>query len=52
MAYQKEEGEKPTETEDEKILREARDYLKSCIDEESGERSKMRDDLRFAALDQ
>src|SRR3990167_10936823 len=52
MAYQKEEGEKPSKTEDEKILEDARKYLKSCIDEESGERSKMKDDLRFCALDQ
>ena len=52
MAYQEKEGAKPSETEDEKILREAREYLKACIDEESGERSKMKDDLRFASLDQ
>ena len=51
-AYEKEEGEKPTKEEDEKILKEARDYLKLCIDEEEPERALMMDDLRFATLDQ
>ena len=37
---------------DEDILRYAREGLKACIDEESIERAKMRDDLRFATLDQ
>jgi hypothetical protein len=54
MAYAKKEGDKPVkdEAEDERILREAREYLKECIDEEEDERIKMQDDLRFCTLDQ
>ena len=33
-------------------LEETRRYLKECVEAESIERSKMKDDLRFAALDQ
>lgn len=50
--YEKEESEKPTKTDDEKILEEARKHLNECIDEESSERAKMKDDLRFCTLDQ
>ena len=49
MAYQEKEGEKPKS---DKILQEARDYLKECVDEEDSERQKMLDDLRFCTLDQ
>ena len=45
----KEYGEKET---DEKILEDARKYLKECVDEESTERAMMMDDLRFCTLDQ
>ena len=45
-------GEKSSETEDERILRESREGLQSCIEAESDEREKMLDDLRFATLDQ
>ena len=37
---------------DEDILKEARENIKLCIDEESQERAKMQDDLRFCTLDQ
>ena len=37
---------------DKDILESARRYLKDCIDEESLERDKMKDDIRFCTLDQ
>lgn len=37
---------------DKDILDKAREDLKSCVDEESIERNKMEDDLRFCTLDQ
>jgi hypothetical protein len=49
---QKKEEQKKNLTGDEKIIADARDCLKSCIDAEEDERKKMADDLRFAALDQ
>ena len=54
MAYgeEQEAGTPAPKDEDQKILRSARLRLKDCIDNESEERSKMKDDLRFAALDQ
>lgn len=54
MAYteEKEAGEPAKKDDDEEILKDARDYLKECIDEESPERAKMQDDLRFCTLDQ
>jgi hypothetical protein len=51
MAYEK--AKKPAKEEtDDDILQYARDGLKACVDEEETERTKMRDDLRFATLDQ
>ena len=50
MAY--EEEEKSEKSEDQKILDDAREYLKRCIDDEGPERAKMLDDLRFCTLDQ
>ena len=38
-------------TTNEKLLTEARKYLKECIDDESSERAKMLDDLKFSTLD-
>jgi hypothetical protein len=48
----KKEEQKKNLTAEEKILADAREGLKSCIDAEEDERKKMADDLRFAALDQ
>lgn len=47
-------GAKPAEKakRNERILRDSLDALKICIDDESIEREKMRDDLRFCTLDQ
>lgn len=46
-------GNVPTpDDSDEKILETARQRLKDCIDDESIERKKMEDDLRFCTLDQ
>ena len=50
MAYEEKEAAKADD--DKEILKKARDYLKECVDEESEERAKMQDDLRFASLDQ
>ncbi len=48
--YQSEEsGEKDPHK---KLLKEIRDGLKACIDDEDSERQKMLDDLRFCTLDQ
>jgi hypothetical protein len=53
VAYkQKKEGAPAPKSEDDEILKSARDYLKECVDEESLERAKMQDDLRFCTLDQ
>src|SRR3990167_11095917 len=58
MAYEKkQDGTKEpandsAQESDDDILKYAREGLKECIDEESSERAKMRDDLRFATLDQ
>jgi hypothetical protein len=52
MAYNEKEEKNKSLTGDEKIIADARDCLKECIDAESSERAKMADDLRFAALDQ
>ena len=38
--------------EDKELLKEIRDGLKECIDDEESERKKMLDDLRFCTLDQ
>lgn len=46
------EKEKGKSEGDKDILEDARKYLKECIDEESNERAKMLDDLRFCTLDQ
>ena len=51
MAYEKEEqGE--TDSPDKKILETCQRELKLCVEEESAERAKMLDDLRFGTLDQ
>lgn len=50
MAYESE--AENNKSPDEKTMEEARKYLKECIDDESGERAKMMDDLRFCTLDQ
>ena len=55
MAYEKEEkaGTDSADNEgDKKILEECQKALKLCVDEESVERGKMQDDLRFRTLDQ
>ncbi len=54
MAYEEKEAAKADESksDDDKILDDAREYLKQCIDEEDPERAKMQDDLRFCCLDQ
>ena len=51
MAYEST-GEAEATDDDKKILEEAREYLKQCVDEEDEERVKMQDDLRFCTLDQ
>jgi hypothetical protein len=51
MAYEQKAAAKADEK-DEDILKEARDCLKQCVEEESSERAKMLDDLRFCTLDQ
>src|SRR3990167_6339512 len=50
MAYESE--PESNKSADEKVMEEARKYLRQCIDDESGERAKMLDDLKFATLDQ
>lgn len=53
MEYEDIEGASPDITkDDEKLLEDARRRLKECIDEESMERVKMVDDMRFITLDQ
>ena len=37
---------------DKELLKEAREALKQCVDDEQSERALMKDDLRFATLDQ
>ncbi len=49
MAYEQEE-KKPQDDEEE--LKEIREYVAQCIDDEDAERAKMRDDMRFCTLDQ
>jgi hypothetical protein len=49
MAYESESGGKKG---DEKVMEEARKYLRQCIDDEAPERAKMLDDLKFCTLDQ
>ena len=48
MAEEKEDGSKPAKD----ILAKTREELNECIAEEASERAKMKDDLRFMALDQ
>ena len=54
MAYEKKKKQAPKteKTEDEKILEQARNRLKSCIEDEEDERKLMLDDLKFSTLDQ
>jgi hypothetical protein len=52
LAYKKNNKPAEAKTEDQKILEQARNRLKDCIENESSERAKMLDDLRFSALDQ
>jgi hypothetical protein len=53
MPYEEKEAAKADDKKGgEKILKEARDYLKECVEEESSERAKMLDDLKFCTLDQ
>lgn len=57
MAYEKEApknqgDEGKGKDEDKEILIEARKYLAECVEEESIERAKMADDLKFSTLDQ
>jgi hypothetical protein len=47
-----EETEKKGSSDNKKMIEEAREALKACIDEEDQERMKMLDDLRFCTLDQ
>jgi len=49
---QEEEGKKLSKKDAEKILKQAREQLKLCVEEESTERAKMLDDLKFCTLDQ
>ena len=52
MAYEKEEKEGTDPSTDKKILETCQKELKLCVEEESEERAKMLDDLRFGTLDQ
>ena len=55
MAYEKEQSVGAVEEEkggDERILKDSRDGLKVCIDDEKQQRALMLDDLKFATLDQ
>ena len=51
MAYEQKE-EATEKSEDEKILIDSRRELRECIDDESSDRAKMMDDIKFLALDQ
>ena len=44
--------EEVPKSEDEEILEESREGLTTCIEYEQDQRDKMRDDLKFATLDQ
>ena len=52
MAYEDKQGNGSDSGSDEDFIKEARDGLKSCVEDESDERSKMMDDLKFCTLDQ